>query len=450
MKKIFGGTLLLLSFLPLFANNIFGQDIKPFSLKEAIDYAQKNNISNINAEMDVQMSVARKKEIRGIGLPQINGSFDVKDYETLPTQLIPANFFGGPEGTFIPVQFGTRYNATGTLQGSQIIFNSDYIVALQATKAYLDLSQKNFQRTKIETAVSVSKAYYNVLISKQRFKLIEANIVRIKKLLDDTRILNQNGFVEKIDVDRIEVSYNNLLSEKEKAERLIIIAECMVKFQMGLDIQTQITLSDSLNLEEIPPMPDSAINTKFDFNKRIEYSLLLNQRKLTEFDLKKNQLGYLPSLVAYGSYNYQAQVDKLDKVNKDLEWYPMGLIGVTLSVPIFDGLQKNYRIQQAKISLLKTQNTIKNLENAINFEIKTAATLYQNSIISLVTQQKNTELAQGVYEISKKKYDAGIGSNLEIIIAEASLKEAQTNFFNALFDFYMAKTDYDKALGEIK
>ena len=423
---------------------------KSFSLKESIDYALTHNALNLNADIDVQISTAKKNEIRGIGFPQISGSFDLKDYVELPTQLLPGEIFGGPPGSFIPVQFGTKYNATAGVQATLAIFNSDYIVAIQSSKTFLELSQKNAQRTKIETTVAVSKAYYSVLVNMQRLQLLDANIKRIKKLFDDTKALNQNGFVEKIDVDRVEVAYNNLIAEKEKVARLIVIAEYLLKFQMGIDIQTPILLTDSMNFNEIPQMPDTSVAAKFDFINRIEYSLLLNQRKLNELDWKRNRMGYLPTLFAYSNLSAQAQRNEFDIFNTGKRWYPIGIIGMTLNVPVFDGLQKNYRIQQSKLSLMKTQNLISHTENAIKLEISSSLTVYLNAIQSLSTQNKNMELAQGVYDASKKKYDAGVGSNLEVMTAETSLKEAQTNYYNALYEYYLAKVDLEKATGAIK
>lgn len=421
---------------------------KSFSLKEAVEYALTNHPGVKNAEEDVQSSDYKRKEIRGIGLPQISSSFDVKDYEKLPTQLLPGDFFGKP-GQYIPVQFGVKYNATGTIQASQIVFNSDYIVALQSSKSFMELSEKSLGKTKIETTVLVTKAYYNALVSKERAKLIDANVDRLKKLLDDTKALFNNGFVEQIDIDRITVAYNNLLSEKEKIERVVGLTEMLLKFQMGLSIKTSITLTDVLKLEELSNV-DTASVSNFDYKNRIEYSLLLSQRKLNELDIKKNNMRYFPSIVLYGNLSSQAQRNSFDFFDTDKKWYPIGIIGGTITLPIFDGFQNHYRSQQSKINLIKTQNNLLLLENAIDLEIQTSQTSYLNALNSLQTQKSNMELAQGVYNVAKKKYDQGVGSNLEVMNAETSLKEAQTNYYNAMYEYYVAKVDFEKATGKIK
>jgi outer membrane protein len=454
MKK----TLALLSIFLSFAYASFGQTKDTtslnYSLQQCIDYAYKNQNKMLNASIDEQIAAAKVNEIRGIGLPQINASADVKDYFAIPTSLLPASIFPSrpgspplPAGSFVPVQFGTRYNSTAGFDGSQIIFDGSYFVGLQASKTYLELSKKNVERTKIDIVVSVSKAYYGALLNEERFKLLTANVARIKKLLDDTKVMYDNGFVEKIDLSRITVNYNNLLVEKEKTERLLKIGYYLLKYQMGMDLNSKLTLSDKIKdvNQQIPLNAE-----KIDFTKRVEYSLLQSQQRLYELDLKKNRYGYLPSLVAYGSLLANAQRNTFDLTHTDIQWFQIGLVGAKLTLPIFDGLQKNYRIQQAKLNLLKTKNDVNSLEQGISLEINNTQISYQNSIAALETQKKNIVLAEEVYNTSKIKYDQGVGSNLEIINADASLKEAQTNYYNAMYDVLVNKIDFDRANGLIK
>lgn len=420
-----------------------------FSLQAAIDYALKHNINYLNAELDVKLADYKNKEVIGLGLPQISASADFKDYFEIPTSLIPGQFFGGPPGSFIPVKFGTQYNAQGGVSVSQLIFSSDYFVGLQASKQLNVLSQKILARTKTETAVTITKAYYGVLINRERLKTLEANIVRLKKLFDDTKALNQNGFVEKIDVDRLELTYNNLLTEKEKVERLVGVSETLLKFQMGYDLKSPINLTDNLKADQLQDI-DLLADSKINYDARHEYSLLQTQEKLNKLELKRYRLQYLPSLVAYASYIKQAQRTEFNFFDSSKDWFPIGLFGVTLNVPIFNGGQKYYKIKQSKINLLKTGNTISNLKLAIDMEVNVNSIMYKNAFASMLTQKKNRELANSIYETAKKKYEAGVGSNLELVTAETALKEAETNYLNAVYDLIIAKTELDKSLGNIK
>lgn len=440
---------MLLALLPI---SISAQTVQPtadFSLQAAIDYALKHNSNYLNAELDVKMAKYKNKEVLGMGLPQINASADVKDYFDIPTSLLPGQFFGAPAGTFIPVKFGTQYNATMGGSVSQLIFNSDYVVGLQASKELRILSERNVNRTKVETVVMITKAYYSALINRERIKTLDANITRVKKMFDDTKALNISGFTEKIDVERIELIYNNLLTEKEKLMRLVGLTETLLKFQMGYDLKQPINLTDELKAEQLADI-DLLVDSKINYDARPEFTLLQSQQKLNNLEIKRYRLQYLPSLVGYFSYTKQAQRTTFDIFDVSKKWFPIGVVGATLNVPIFAGGQKYFKIQQAKISLQKTNNSITNLKSFIEFEATSSSISYKNAYASMLTQKKNKELAQNIYNTSLKKYAAGVGSNLELIIAESGLKEAETNYLSAVYDLVVAKTDLDRALGNIK
>ncbi len=420
-----------------------------FSLAEAQEYALKNSAGVLNAGLDRNIAKAKRNEVAGMGFPQVGSSLDVKDFIELPTNLLPGEKFGGPKGSFIPLKFGTQYNATAAIQASQLIFNSDYLVGLQASKTFIELSEKNYERTCIETKAAVAKAYYTVLVSRERMKLLDANISRLKKLKDDTKVMFDNGFVEKTDLDRIELAFNNILTEKEKTGRLIALSEALLKFQMGFDLNAPLILSDSLNissLDKILPADTAA----FNYSNRVEYSLLQSQLRLNMLDARRNRLHYIPTLVAYGNLSTQAQRNTMDIFESGKPWYPFSIVGATLNVPLFDGLQNSQRIRQASLNVLKTKNSLKNLESAISLELRSSLAGYRNAAASLVTQKKNTELAETIYNTAKAKYEQGVGSSLEIMTAETTLKEAQVNYYGALYDALIAKTDYEKASGLIK
>ena len=421
-----------------------------FSLRQAVDYAVQNQKDVKNAIIDEQIAQKKVNEIMGIGLPQINASFDLKEFIELPTQLIPAEFFGGPPGSFAAVKFGTKYNATAGLDASQLLFSGDYFLGLQASKVYVEISSKAVQRTKIETASTVSKAYYTVLINEERTKLMDASIARVKKTLEDTKALMDNGFVEKIDHDRLSVTYNNMLVEYEKIQRLLTVGTFLLKYQMGMDISATLVLTDKLADIKFDAATADVTAQKFDYEKRVEYGLFQTQYKLAKLDLKRQRLSYLPTAFAYGSLSGAAQRNEFDIFDTDKQWYPTAVIGAKLTVPIFTGLQRHAKNQQAELSLLKAENNMEFIKQSIDLELESSTVILQNASSSFENQKKNITIAEEVVRVSKIKYEQGVGSNLEMITAENSLKEAQTNYFAALFDALVAKVDFDKANGNIK
>lgn len=419
-----------------------------FTLKEAQDYAIKNSITLSNSAIDMQIAQAKVKETIGMGLPQISGSFDVKDFVVIPTTLLPAQIFGGAPGEYTAVKFGTNYSGTMGASASQLIFSSDYLIGVQATKTYLELTKKTADISNNDIKANVAKAYYGVLVNKERLTLLTANISRIEKLLSDTKAFNKQGFVELIDVDRIEVLYNNLASEKQKIEKLVTLTETVLKFQMNYDTQQPIQLTDKI--EESIDLSNVSLDAKLDVTNRPEYALLETNLKLNQLDLKRNRLSYLPTVVAYGSYSRNAQRRTFDVFVSGLPWYETAIIGATVNVPIFSGFQKHFKTQQAALNVMKTQNNMRNLQNGITLETQSSLTSYSNAVVSIGNNKRNIELAKNVYEVSKKKYDQGVGSNLEVTTAATALKEAETNYAVALYDYYIAKIDYEKATGTIK
>ncbi|MCE9539892.1 MAG: TolC family protein [Bacteroidetes bacterium] len=420
-----------------------------FSIQQSIDFALQNQRDIKNAMIDQEIAKKKVNEIMGMGLPQINSSFDVKDFLEIPTSLIPAEIFGGPPGSFAAVKFGTTYQATAGLDASQLIFSGDYFLGLQASKVYVELSTTAIQRTHVEIAATVSKAYYTVLINEERMKLMDANIIRIKKAMDDTKILNDNGFVEKIDLDRLTVTHNNLLIEQEKVQRLLQLGAYLLKYQMGMDINATLKLSDKLADVKFD-ISKNVSGEKFDYAKRAEYNLFETQHKLASLDLKRNRFSYLPNAFAYGSLSGSAQRNTFSIFSTGYGWYPTALVGAKVTMPIFTGLQRSAKNQQAKLSLQKAENNIEFIKKSIDLELSSSMTILHNASASLENQKKNIALAEEVYRLSKLKYEQGVGSNIEMLTAETALKESQTNYFNALFDALVAKIDFDKANGNLK
>jgi len=422
-----------------------------FSLQEAIDYAMKNSPNYLNAELDLKNADYRRKEITGMGLPQINGSVDMKDYIDIPTSLIPGQIFGGAPGSFIPVKFGTKYQTTAGVSASWNILNSDYFFGLKAQNVFMDLAKINVTRSKADVVSAVSKAYYTVLISRERIKALEGNIATLKKNYDDAKVANAQGLIELIDVERLEVQYNNLNTERDKALNSIPVAEAFLKFQMGCQINQPITLTDALNTQSID---FQELSTTVDVTQRPDYKLMQAQQAMYDLDVKRQKVGFAPSLSIYGSYQYNAQRNAFtfldfDKNDQTKQWFKISMVGATLNLPIFTGMQRVNRLQQAKITAAKGRNTINNLMLGAQLEANTASINYTNAYQTLLRQQKNMELAQHVADVASKKYESGVGTNTDLIIAQTSLVTAQTNYYSSLFDMIVAKLDYQKAIGTL-
>lgn len=445
MKKIF---LILLS---LFSISAIAQTDTTFTLDQAISFAMENQAAVKNAELDKGSAESRVGEIRAIGLPQLNGQVQLIENLELRRMFLeasPGNPFTDPSlppGEVVAIRNIFQLPSTGDVSATltQLLFDGSYIVGLKAAKTYKELASKSYDQTKIETAEAVSKAFYLVLINKERRELLVGHIARLDSLLRETRVLFEEGFVEKIDVDRIEVTYNNLLTDQSKLDNLYELSLLLLKYQMGMPVGQNIRLEGAISDISI----DTSVSIQsLDPSKRIEYSLLQTQRELQQLNIKNYQVQYLPRLSAFATGGYFTQNTEFFKIFNS-RWYTYSMIGVNMSVPIFDGFAKRYQIKQARYDLEKVENNISNLENAIEFEAKQAMLNLKNQLRTLENQKRNMQLAAEVTRVAKIKYREGVGSNLEVTTAETSLKEAQTNYYNALYEAMIANIDYQKALG---
>ncbi len=437
-------------FLILFSFSLLtlkAQQTEPyqFSLQQAIDFALKHQSAVLNADIGVQIAKNKVNETTGMGLPQVSTNFSFQDFVKVPTSLIPGEFFGEPAGTFIPVQFGVKYQSTLGLEASQLLFDGSYLVGLQASKTYKELSIRNSKRTKIETAVAVTKAYYSVLVSNEQLNLLDANLLRLKKSLNDTEAYFKNGFVEKIDLDRLKVLSNNLETERQNVIRLLDLNTKLLKFQMGMPIEIGLKLTDGIADIQIDTevlLPDSNA-----YSNRVEYSLLQTQKKLNELNLKRYKSEFLPSIVAFGSTSSIYQNNDFSQLYD--KRFPTTVVGLRLSLPIISGGQRIFKIKSAALEVKKSANDLSNAKNGINLEIAQAKTSYQNGYQSLENQKRNMELSKEVLRVAKIKYEQGVGSSLEVTSAETALKESQNNYINALYDLLINKVNLDRALGKI-
>jgi len=476
MKRILQ-TLFLSIALPL---GTYAQSTPGFTLDDCIRYAMENTIDVKNARVDQEIAQAKVKETFGIGLPQVDGTITVQHNQKLPrffaTYATAQGFAGkdedgnsrldipGVESTDVVAMqnfFQLRSNGNAGLAINQLLFNSSYLVGLKAAGTYQELSEKAAVQTEINVVENVTKAYYAVLVNNERILLFDNNIARVDSLLRTTTALNQNGFAEAIDVDRTRVTLNNLKSERLKFINLQNLSVGLLKFQMNYPMEKELTVLGTLSSLKVDEDLFNKYEEGWDYKNRIEFQVLETQRKLQELDIKYKHSTSLPSLVGFANLGYMTQspnVGGVFKTNTNIsdngsvgpdKWYSTTSFGVSLRVPVFSGLQRTYQVQQAKLTLLKIENSYSSLKQGIDLSIQQNTIVFKNAVQTLNSQKENMELAERVARVTKIKYEQGVGSNIEVTDAESSLRESQVNYYNALFDAIVAKIDLDKAYAKI-
>ncbi len=413
------------------------------SVQDALAYAERNNVQVKNALLDVQAQKEVNREVASAAYPSLslNGSFT--DNLKLQTTLIPGEFLGQPAGTFIPVTFGTKYITTGSADLNQLLFDGQVFIGLKARNTSLQWKQKNAEITKEMIRANVYKVYYQLVLSRTQIALLDANIAMIEKLKHDATIMYDNGFAEKLDVDKTDVQLANLKTEKEKVLVSVANGYNGLKILLGIPLKDQLVLTDTLSDDQI--RANALQDAAYAYQDRNDYQYLQLSKKLNEYNVRRYQYSKLPTLSAAATYNKQSMENDFQFNN----WFTASYVAVRLSVPIFKGFGTNAKIRQAQIAVQQTENQIYNLEQTIDNEVETARNNFNTAIQIMDYQKKNMNLAESVYNQTKKKYEVGTGSQTEITTAQTDLKTAQTNYVSALYDAIIAKVDFLKAIGKL-
>lgn len=452
--------------LLLFGRFAQAQQRHEFSARQAVDYARKNNVQIKNALLDIQIQEQTNREVTASALPQINGSAGLNYFPNVAVQVLP-NFFGPViygiltnEGVqngsgqpikspndfgYIQAQFGTKFNNSVGVNLSQLLFDGQVFIGLQARNATMAFARKGAEVTEENIRANVYKVYYQLSASRSQIGILEANIARVEKFLSDTRKLYENGFAERLDISKLEVQLANLQTERLKALNSISNGYIGLKVLMGMPIQDSLILTDSITYEDIRNGVLDA--TQFNYADRKDYQYAELGKELSEFNVRRYQLSKLPTVSLNSNYNYIRQSNNFGFGGK---WFPSSLIGLSVNVPIFRGFATEARIDRAKLELQKNINNIEGLKLNISREVGEAINNYRNALATLDVQRRNMELAETVYNQTRLKFQNGIGSNTEISTAQSDLSVAQNNYILATYDAINAKIDFLKATGKLQ
>ena len=313
----------------------------------------------------------------------------------------------------------------------------------------MELARQNSQVTEENVRYNVYKAYNSLVIAYRQYNIIKSSLGYARSLEHDLEITRENGFAEKIDVQRTSVQVNNLASDSIRIGNMLKVSEDVLKYQIGMSMSTQIVLIDT-NVETRRQAAIELLAVEGNYERVPEYNLLTTTLKLNEFNLKRYQLTALPSISAFGAAGYNYGSEKINDIFKFPNYLFNSTVGLQLNVPIFNGALRVNQVREAKLNIEKSKNSIENMKLTVDFQSAISRTSLQNAILEVQSQKRNMELSDEVLDLAQKKYKAGVGSNLEVTQAQTDQLRAQTNYFSALLDIINAEADLKKALGLLK
>lgn len=429
-----------------------------FSVKQAQEYALINNANSKNAAIDVELAKKKIWETTAIGLPQVNATVNYQHLFTVPEMSLGGTTFLDTklaEGTVLtagdilnknvfmgytpmaPIKLGVKNNTTLDISVSQLVFSGEYIVGLQATKVYYQISDRSQQKTEITIKESVANTYSLVLVLEQNKKFLSQSLENIQKTFAELRAMNKQGFIENTDVDQIELTMLNITNGVSAISRQIEASYYLLKFQIGMPLDDQIVLTDNLEALAETDNLGTIGSQKFDVKNNIDYKILSTQEAFLQLNLKREKSTYLPTLAAVYQHS--------EKLNKpEFDFAPRDVFALSMKIPIFSSGQRNTKVQERKLELQQVTNLKENAANGLQLEYTNARNDLATAYEKYLNEKRNIELTQRIYQKTLIKLKEGLSSSLDLTNAQNQYITAQSNYFNALYSLITAKNKLAK------
>ena len=425
-------TLFALSFF-LGLQSVFAQTLPDsVSLEEALAFGEQNNRTIQNANLEVQKAYKQKWSAIAIGLPQISANANYQNFIELPTSLIPAQFFGGNEGDFAEVQFGTPQTMDAGVTVQQLIFDGSYLVGLEASRVFLAISENILEKTQLEIRKNIVNTYSSVLLARENIQFLEKNQKNLTNTLEELNQLFRNGFEEEESVEQLRLTLSGVETQLRYAKNLERITLNMLKLLIGFPTQSPLLLSDTLEKLTDASLFSLQISEDISLSNNVDIKMaennLLSETLLYKYERSKS----LPRLSAFLNGNYTGNSETFSFTQSNQKWFGAALFGINLQVPIFSSLQRSANSQKAKIAVSQAEKSLTETQERITIEVQAAENEYQLAVENYFTSKENLALAKRIEEKNQTKYFEGVASSFELREAQLQLYNAQNNYIKAI------------------
>jgi outer membrane protein len=415
-----------------------------FSLQEAIQHAIEYNYSSINSGRDIEAAKKKKWETTAAGLPQINAVVDYQNNFVLQKSILPAEIVGGNPGEFVEVAFGTNQNMNARATLNQLIFDGSYIVALQASKTYLEFFENSKRKTNIDVKEMIINSYGNVLLSEETIAILEKNKTSLEKTLFETNQTYENGLAEEESVEQLKINLSSIISNLNYSKRLKDIAYKMLKINLGIEIEDEITLTDKLESLSVSNLDLAITSTEFSVTNNIDYTLQNNFVEQRSLELKLEKSKYMPTLAANVNFGYNSFANDFNFVNQDQKWLNYSNLGINLNVPIFSSFGRSARNQQAKIALEQAKTELTEVEQQLKLKYEEAKSKFEYDIEQYISTKENLRLAERIERKQQIKFTEGLSTSFEFTEAQRQLYTAQQNYLQAMVNIINSRAALEK------
>ncbi|HNF49260.1 MAG TPA: TolC family protein [Chitinophagales bacterium] len=415
-----------------------------YNLQQCIAYTLKYNPSVIMSNNDVDIAYARKREGQSAYLPQVYGQLKWDDNLKLQSTQFPSMSLGGitiPEQT---LQIGNKYNTAATLQLEQMIFNWSYIQGIKAIQPGYEIAKMKKEKTQQDLVYNTIAAYYTILLINENEKLIFQNEERLSKTISILKLQKEKGVIRQVDVDKVQVSLNTILSQEEILAANKSVAFNNLKYAMGMPLDSIIAIDTVYNKEviDLKTYSDTA-----NVRNRIELQLMRKNIQLQGILQKRITAGYMPQISFYARYGANAFGSKFSK--SFTNWHDFSALGFSVDIPIFDGLRTSSSLRQSKLNIANLKEDLKQKEEGLKLQLINAQAQMDNAVENLNINKANYEMARNILDVTTLQYQKGVISYTDWIGAEYAFKEAEQNYFTAMVKYIQSKLDVDRANNNI-
>jgi outer membrane protein TolC len=414
-------------------------------LSDCLNYALKNSYEIHKSTYDVAESAAGYKEAKGALLPQLNGNTSLTDNLKLASTMMPGEIIGDP-GTLFPVEMGTQYTTYVGVDLNQVIFDTGLFTGIKISKNAKEVAVLKKSMTQEDLIFSIGNAFYDIIYSQQLLANNRETLAITDSIYRKMEMQVAQNITREIDLNRMKVNISNIQVEIEKTFATIVQQKNYLKILMGMPIESELELEENIDLTI--PQPVLVGNDESELSNKIELQILDKEKNVNLLEIRQLKQSYLPSLSFVASSGYHFESEKLNWSNSNF-WSNGTYIGVSLSVPIFDGLIKHNKINQSKFRLSRIEEDIKQARQTILSNRKNAALQLLVNYRSVNAQRENVEVAEKTYQQGISLYQEGLYSITDLLDTEKSYRIAQTAYTYELVNYRKTVLDLMKSEGTL-
>ena len=415
---------------------------RTLTLEECLRIGIENNLSLAGSRNELRKAKHLLSENRAKLLPQVSAVAGFNDNFNPPVSVTDGSASGNPYNVTKTLQ----YNASAGLQLQMPLYNQTVYTAIDIARTMNELNRLSYEKAREDLMLQISKMYYLGQNTVEQLGLIQENRVRLQELRDITQAFFDNGMAMEVDVKRVNINLENLQVQYDNAKSMLVQQLNLLKYVMDYPAEEEIALTP-VNPEQVESVSLTGLRSDL-----YELQLLESQKKLAGQQKELIRQGYLPSLSLTGSWMYSAYTDKARHwfhSGPSNHWYPSSGLGLTLRVPIFDGLDKRARIRKARIDEENARLNYENMRKNMQTQYLNATNDLMNNQRNFQKQKDNYLLAEEVYQVTTDRYREGIASMTEVLQDEMRMSEAQNNYLSAHYNYQVANLTLLKLTGQL-